>query len=232
MTSAGREEGTQLAIDEASNKTLTGAPLVTVKDLGLSEAELAGANEIEDPTFRLELAELLEATPSVLSVFFDHESNHWCPWNEMVELSRGARRRQLHSRSSTSDSKAINRFFYDFVPTTDSARLSFLIEGLLTAGTDLVLVGEAGSGKSWLMRNILYEQLPVSCGSRVTIAPMVLYQHSVVANTQKEFEAPLEKKRKGRCGPPFGTSVVYFVEDLTMGKKDRYGRSDLLEWLR
>jgi len=203
-----------------------------MQEFGELGAELSGASSIEEPSFRLDLKELLEATPTMLDVFFDLDKNRWRPWTEMPELHHGPRRNQLHSRSELSDAAAVNGCFYDFVPTADTARLSFLIEGLIMAKINLVLVGEASSGKSWLMRNALTEQLPKAHGTRLVIVPVILYQNSVVSNTQKDFEAPLEKRRKGRCGPPLGKNIVYFVEDLTMGKKDKHGRSDVLELLR
>lgn len=49
---------------------------------------------------------------------------------------------------------------------------------------------------------------------------------------QELLERTLEKKRRGLLGPPFGKRMLYFIDDLTMSKKDKYGQSQVLELLR
>ena len=81
------------------------------------------------------------------------------------------------------------------------------------------------------MRTMLNNLMP-KVAPDLVITSMVLYQNSNIQNTQKLFEYPLEKKRKGLYTAPYGKRVVYFIDDLTMSQKDKYGQSGLLELLR
>jgi len=93
---------------------------------------------------------------------------------------------------------------------------------------NLALVGESGSGKTWLMNHVIFEQMKRFL-SQLVIEPMVFYHNSSVDAVLKALESPLEKKRKGVFAPVYGKKVVYYIDDLTMCKKEHHWHKPRVE---
>jgi type IV secretory pathway VirB4 component len=65
----------------------------------------------------------------------------------------------------------------DFICTNQTARLQFLLEGLLVQKFNTVIVGESGTGKSWLLKYVLNQQLQKFINNAL-LANVILYHYS------------------------------------------------------
>ncbi|XP_071372237.1 dynein axonemal heavy chain 11 isoform X2 [Centroberyx affinis] len=104
------------------------------------------------------------------------------------------------------------------VHTAETVRLRYFMDLLLERGQPMMLVGNAGVGKTALVRNKL-DCLPESY--MTTKVPFNYYTTSLML--QMVLERPLEK-RAGRSYSPVGSRrLVYFIDDMNMPAVDSYG---------
>ncbi|KAM3873375.1 dynein axonemal heavy chain 11 [Diretmus argenteus] len=104
------------------------------------------------------------------------------------------------------------------VHTAETMRLTYFMDLLLERGQPMMLVGNAGVGKTALIRNKL-DCLPESY--MTTKVPFNYYTTSLML--QMVLERPLEK-RAGRSYSPLGNRrLVYFIDDMNMPAVDSYG---------
>ncbi|XP_041078235.1 dynein heavy chain 9, axonemal-like [Polyodon spathula] len=124
-------------------------------------------------------------------------------------------------------SKMIPKFEFDpdmplqacLVHTTETIRVRYFMDRLLEWKRPVMLVGNAGTGKSVLVGDKL--------GSldqeeyMIKNAPFNYYTTS--AMLQAVLEKPLEKKAGKNYGPPGTKKLIYFVDDMNMPEVDTYG---------
>ena len=89
------------------------------------------------------------------------------------------------------------------------------MENNLTCHNNIALVGESGTGKSWLLNHVI-SRYASKFPEEYIIVPMVFYHRTSTANVLKTFELPLERKRKNLYTPPDGKKLVYMIDDLNM----------------
>ena len=80
-------------------------------------------------------------------------------WNSIYQEKECECSRDLDSSSSTEDLLA-GQTFQDYIITLETIQISFFLQAQIMSNKDAILVGESGSGKTWLMRNILSEDMP------------------------------------------------------------------------
>ena len=102
----------------------------------------------------------------------------------------------------------------------------------MNVNNNVVLIGESGSGKSWLINNLLYKNVMKYQGSNYNVHNTVFYQNTAIETFVKFMESNLEVKRKGSIGAEFGKKVIFFIDDIAMCRKDRFGEQHVLEVLR
>ncbi|NXE83161.1 DYH17 protein, partial [Cochlearius cochlearius] len=105
------------------------------------------------------------------------------------------------------------------VHTTETIRLRYFMDLLMEKQRPVMLVGNAGTGKSVLMRDKL-EALSAD-EYLVQFVPFNFYTTS--AMLQAVLEKPLEKKSGRNYGPPGTKRLVYFIDDMNMPEVDKYG---------
>ncbi|XP_065549706.1 dynein axonemal heavy chain 17 [Lathamus discolor] len=105
------------------------------------------------------------------------------------------------------------------VHTTETIRLRFFMDLLMEKKKPVMLVGNAGTGKSVLMRDKL-ETLSTD-EYLVQFVPFNFYTTS--AMLQAVLEKPLEKKSGRNYGPPGSKRLIYFIDDMNMPEVDKYG---------
>ncbi|XP_006734337.1 dynein heavy chain 17, axonemal [Leptonychotes weddellii] len=105
------------------------------------------------------------------------------------------------------------------VHTTETIRIRYFMDLLMEKSWPLMLVGNAGTGKSVLMGDKL--QSLNTDDYLVQAVPFNFYTTS--AMLQGVLEKPLEKKSGRNYGPPGTKKLIYFIDDMNMPEVDKYG---------
>uniref|UniRef100_G3TNR2 Dynein axonemal heavy chain 17 n=1 Tax=Loxodonta africana TaxID=9785 RepID=G3TNR2_LOXAF len=105
------------------------------------------------------------------------------------------------------------------VHTTETTRIRYFMDLLMGKSWPVMLVGNAGTGKSVLMGDKL-ESLSTD-DYMVQAVPFNFYTTS--AMLQGVLEKPLEKKSGRNYGPPGTKKLIYFIDDMNMPEVDKYG---------
>ena len=103
------------------------------------------------------------------------------------------------------------------VHTAETTRVKWFLDMLLEKKRPVMLVGNAGTGKTVLMNDKLKS---LSDDFMVTNVPFNFYTTSQML--QNILEKPLEKKAGRNFGPPGTRRLIYFVDDLNMPEVDKY----------
>ena len=101
------------------------------------------------------------------------------------------------------------------VYTAETIRVKYFLDMLVTLKKPIMLVGNAGTGKTVLMQDKLNS---LSDEFMVTNVPFNFYTTSEML--QRILEKPLEKKAGRNYGPPGNRRLIYFVDDMNMPEVD------------
>ncbi|KAI3381366.1 hypothetical protein SNEBB_008024 [Seison nebaliae] len=104
------------------------------------------------------------------------------------------------------------------VNTTETTRIRFFMDLLVEKNRPMMLVGNAGLGKTVLVKDKLNQLNPESW--TVVNVPFNFYTTSEML--QKILEKPLEKKAGKNYGPPGSKRLIYFIDDMNMPEVDKY----------
>lgn len=114
------------------------------------------------------------------------------------------------------------------VPTVDSVRLSSLLKQLVNKGHPAMFVGNAGTGKTTLVKTFLAgldDSLFLN-----TIITMNYYMDS--AALQMRIDGSIDKRSGRLFGPPTGKKMVFYVDDMNLPYIETYGTQNSLSLLR
>ena len=132
-----------------------------------------------------------------------------------------------------------NRSFFElFVPTDQTVCQRYLLGQLVQNGSNVLLVGETGVGKSVVV-NALMGRLGKSkdSGDRTTSSGWISVTvgcsaQTSAADVRNRFENKLERRRKNVLDPPKGKKALFFVDDVNMPALEEYGAQPSSELLR
>ncbi|XP_028375908.1 LOW QUALITY PROTEIN: dynein heavy chain 17, axonemal [Phyllostomus discolor] len=141
---------------------------------------------------------------TVFDYYLDPDSKKFLPWTEKVPAF------ELDPDAPLQAS---------LVHTTETIRIRFFMDLLMAKSRPVMLVGNAGTGKSVLMGDKL-ESLNTD-DYLVQAVPFNFYTTS--AMLQGVLEKPLEKKSGRNYGPPGTKKLIYFIDDMNMPEVDKYG---------
>ncbi|NXT77896.1 DYH9 protein, partial [Zapornia atra] len=124
-------------------------------------------------------------------------------------------------------SKLIPQFEFDpemplqacLVPTPETVRVRYFMDRLLERQRPVMLVGNAGTGKSVLVG----DKLSSLDTDAYVVKKVPFNYYTTSAMLQGVLEKPLEKKAGRNYGPPGTKKLVYFIDDLNMPEVDAYG---------
>lgn len=139
---------------------------------------------------------------TVFSYYIEPESKRFAPWTDLVpgfELDP-----DIPLQAT-------------LVNTAETTRLRFFMDLLVADKHPVMLVGNAGSGKTVLVQEKLRA---LSDAYAVTNVPFNFYTTSEML--QKILEKPLEKKAGRVYGPPGSKTMIYFIDDMNMPEVDKY----------
>mmetsp|Transcript_17270 Transcript_17270/g.33650 ORF Transcript_17270/g.33650 Transcript_17270/m.33650 type:complete len:4514 (+) Transcript_17270:154-13695(+) len=104
-----------------------------------------------------------------------------------------------------------------FVPTVDTTSSNFLLDLLVYRRRAVLMVGNAGTGKSVLVQNYL-RALPES----FTFSAININYYTDAKALQRIMEGSLDKRSGRSYGPPGTKKLIYFIDDLNMSYVDIY----------
>jgi dynein heavy chain len=148
---------------------------------------------------------------------FDHfvsaEKREWAAWDEKLAALGKPNSKEFHK---------IN------VPTVDTVRNRFVVQALLEHGSQVLLVGHSGVGKTVLVEGILRTLDPTTHEFTLNFSA-----GTTSVSTQEIIESNFERLAKNKYRPkPGKTKAVCFVDDLNMPRKDTHGSQPPLELVR
>nr|CAD7593189.1 unnamed protein product [Timema genevievae] len=104
------------------------------------------------------------------------------------------------------------------VHTAETIRIRFFLDLLMEQRHPVMLVGNAGVGKTVLVNDKL-----ASLSENYAIANVPFNFYTSSEMLQKILEKPLEKKAGRNYGPPGNKTLIYFIDDMNMPEVDSYG---------
>uniref|UniRef100_A0A8B9HTW9 Dynein, axonemal, heavy chain 9 n=1 Tax=Astyanax mexicanus TaxID=7994 RepID=A0A8B9HTW9_ASTMX len=141
---------------------------------------------------------------TVFDYYIDPETKKFEPWSKMVPRFEMDPEIPLQAC---------------LVHTTETIRVSYFMERLLERRRPIMLVGNAGTGKSVLVGGKLGSLDP----DKYTIKNVPFNYYTTSAMLQAVLEKPLEKKAGRNYGPPGSKRLIYFIDDMNMPEVDAYG---------
>ena len=116
------------------------------------------------------------------------------------------------------------------IATEDSVQTHFLLETLVSHSFNTLLVGDTGTGKTAAIKK--FNSSLITAGGWEG-GEMVLSATATPVQIQSYMESKLEKHKKGVYGPMNPTNrLLFFVDDLNMPERERYGAQPALEMVR
>ena len=115
-----------------------------------------------------------------------------------------------------------------FVPTSDTVRLTFLINKLARKGKYAMLVG-SGSGKTSISQQYLRSLDKDVDGFLSATINMSYYTDS--RKIQQELELPIDKRSGKRYGPPATKRLIYFIDEMNLPYVETYGTQNAIALL-
>nr|XP_057916965.1 dynein heavy chain 9, axonemal [Doryrhamphus excisus] len=141
---------------------------------------------------------------TVFDYFIDPDSKKFEPWSKMVPKFEMDADAPLQAC---------------LVHTAETIRVRYLMDYLLEHQRPVMLVGNAGTGKSVLVADKLSSLDP----DKYMVKNVPFNYYTTSAMLQAVLERPLEKKAGRKYGPPGNRRLIYFIDDLNMPEVDAYG---------
>jgi dynein heavy chain len=115
-----------------------------------------------------------------------------------------------------------------FVPTSDTVRMTYLMNMLARRGRHVMLVG-SGSGKTSVINQYLHSLDKDTDGFLTTSISMSYYTDS--KRFQNELELPIDKRSGRRYGPPASKRLIVFIDDMNLPYIETYGTQNAIALL-
>jgi dynein heavy chain len=116
-----------------------------------------------------------------------------------------------------------------FVPTSDTVRLSYLMNMLVRNERHVMFVGSAGTGKTILVSDYLLSLAAMEDTHKFVTINMNFYTDSFAL--QMQLEQSIDK-RSGKTFGPAGGKLVYFIDDLNLPEVGTYGTQTPIALMR
>ena len=126
-----------------------------------------------------------------------------------------------------------NRSYFDlFVPTDQTVCQRYLLSKLVQNGSNVLLVGETGVGKSVVVNALMGRLANHNEGGSWISVTVGCSAQTSAADVRNRMENKLDRRRKNVLDPPKGKRALFFVDDLNMPALEEYGAQPSSELLR
>jgi dynein heavy chain len=116
------------------------------------------------------------------------------------------------------------------IPTGDTISSQFLMKKFLSVKHSPILVGQAGCGKTQIIKGMLNDLVQASDDY---LQQIINFNYYTDANLlQMVLQQQVEKKAGSRYGPPGKYKLVYFLDDLNMPCPDAFDTQSAIALLR
>lgn len=144
---------------------------------------------------------------------FDIETHNWIPWSASLAA--------VADLPASFDADLI-------IPTVDTIRYTFLLNLLVTNKHHVLCVGPTGTGKTVVIKELLTRGL-----DKHFIPLTINFSARTNSNNVQDFlDSKMEKRRKGVFGPPLGSNMLIFIDDMNMPAVESTGAQPSIELLR
>lgn len=152
--------------------------------------------------------------------FYDPKSGEHVHWQSMVPA---------HSPSPIGTRPGETPFNELFVETIETVRITYLLDKLVKNGKYAMLVGNAGTGKTEIIKNYLNSLDMDTDGILSKNIGMSYYTSSFTL--QNEMEGYIDKRSGNIFGPPMGKKMVFFIDDMNLPYVETYGTQNSIALL-
>ena len=150
---------------------------------------------------------------------WDYELDNWSEWHnsipEYVPIPIGG-------------GSGETPFSNLFVSTSDTVRMTYLMNKLARKGRHVMLIG-SGSGKTSVINQYINGLDKDADGILTNVINMSYFTDS--ARLQEELELPIDKRSGRRYGPPASKKLIFFVDDLNLPYIETYGTQNAIALL-
>ncbi|MBN3294079.1 DYHC protein, partial [Polypterus senegalus] len=140
---------------------------------------------------------------TVFDYFIDPETKKFTPWSEKIPVFELEPEAPLQTI---------------LVHTAETVCLRYFVDLLVDKGKPIMLVGNAGVGKT-----ILVSDKVSQLSEDYMVAKVPFNYYTTSAMLQRVLEKALEKKAGRNYAPPGTKKLIYFIDDLNMPEVDAYG---------
>ncbi|OMJ82808.1 hypothetical protein SteCoe_16405 [Stentor coeruleus] len=152
---------------------------------------------------------------TIFDYYVNYEASKFEEWGEIVP-----------TMEFDSSQQKMN---YITVPTPETVSNSYFIEAFIRISRPVLLIGNAGCGKTQLCKGILRKLDPEQfCNMVINFN---FYTDSSLLQVIME-QPPIEKKTGKQFAPPGKMRLIYFIDDLNMPKLDDYNTQTAIALLR
>ncbi|XP_021270931.1 dynein heavy chain 17, axonemal [Numida meleagris] len=144
------------------------------------------------------------AQGTIFDYYIDPETKKFMPWTDKVPAFKLDPDVPLQA---------------SMVHTTETIRIRYFMDLLMEKQRPMMLVGNAGTGKTVLM----WDKLEALSTDEYLVQSVPFNFYTTSAMLQAILEKPLEKKSGRNYGPPGTKRLIYFIDDLNMPEVDKYG---------
>ena len=116
-----------------------------------------------------------------------------------------------------------------FVETVETTRMSYLLDRLVRNGKYAMFVGNAGTGKTEIIKNYL-NGLDKDMDN-ILSKNVVMSYYTSSYSLQQELEGYIDKRSGSLYGPPMGKKMVFFIDDMNLPYVETYGTQNAIALL-
>jgi len=152
--------------------------------------------------------------------YYDVETEGWVHWNTQVPK---------YVPVKIGCAPGQTPFTSLFVSTVETCRMTFLLDVLARNEKYVMFVGNAGTGKTGIIKNYLSSLDKETDG--ILSRNIVMSYYTSSFTLQQEIESYIDKRSGSIFGPPMGKKMIFFVDDMNLPYIETYGTQNSVSLL-